>query len=283
MVNGTLFDDEISARNTNSGILFQQTPKYNMESTEQTTMARFYIEDTLASAIENMYKGKTRTGTALGTLLTKLKSDGGYFDFLLSNIQSEERDRYFLSETLGNNFTVFGMGKSPEVLSGSGVLKNTQEDNWQVQFIEFFNKIGGVNSLAKLYQYAPSTGVNNKNFVTLKYNERWVQGALLSVSTTIDAHRELDLPFAFTFLVTKVVDAVNRTLRGNSVTSTDVQQSSIQEYTSNTTASVHNSGNTYLTIRGIPQVGVHTNGSLDSNPAVSNNIADQAKSEAAQK
>ena len=187
---------------------FAQTPKYSTESSDFSTMARFYIADSLIDAIKVMYKGKVGSTTVLGSLLTKLQeqvNSGGYFEFLLSGISTESRQKYFLSETVGTDFALFGMGKAPEVLSCSGVLKNTKEDEWQVQFLEFFNNIGGINALAKLYQYAGNTGSRNKNYVTFQYNNRKVNGALLSVSHSISALAEMDIPFSFTFVVTKEV------------------------------------------------------------------------------
>ena len=226
-----ILDDEKSAHSDPTGLWYQQTPKYDMDSSSHESMARFYIEETLVDAITAMYPGQT-TGTILGSLLTKLKTDGGGFiEFLLGNISSSERDRYVISETLGSNFTVFGVGKEPEILTCSGVLKNTKEDNWQVQFLEFFNKVGGVRALGKLYQYNKSTGRSNKNYLTFKYNNRVVQGALLSVSTTLVASMEMDIALTFAFLVTKVVVSPS----GNSDTSQISSSSSIGTSTTSST------------------------------------------------
>ena len=279
MANGTILEDESNTSLIQSGYAFQQTPKYNPDSTDQSTMARFYIEDTLKSAIEEMYKGQTSAGTVIKSLLDKLSSEGGYIDFLLSSVRSEERDRYFLSETLGRNFTVFGMGKSPEVISGGGVLKNTQEDDWQVQFLEFFNKIGGVNALAKLYQYAPSSGVNNKNFLTFKYNNRWVEGALLSVSTSLDAKAELDIVFSFTFLVTKVNEAINRELGGSFKSINSFSEEA--DTTSNQTTNVNNSGSSNVFQPSSLYGGTHTNSTIAPNVAISNSNMNDAKQDGA--
>ena len=225
VISNGILADESSVSSDPTGLWYQQTPKYDTDSSSQESMARFYIEEPLINAITAMYPGQT-TGTILGNLLTKLKTDGGGFiEFLLGNLSTSERDRYMITETLGSNFTVFGLGKEPEVLTCSGVLKNTKEDDWQVQFLEFFNKIGGIKALGKLYQFNKSTGRSNKNYLTFKYNNRVVQGALLNVSTTVVAAMEMDIALTFSFLVTKVVASPSgnvgtRYVSSNTTTST---------------------------------------------------------------
>lgn len=198
-------EDGIHNDTGNEHVWFHQTPKYAMDSTNQETLARFTVPPKLVSAIIQMYRGQTSSKTVLGKVLSKLQLTGGYIDFFINNISSSERDRYFLSETLGDNFTVFGLGKEPEVLSCSGVLKNTLQDDWQVQFLELFNKIGGIRALGKLYQYGDSTGLLNQNYLNFYYNKRQVRGALLNASTTLMASNEMDMALSFSFLVTKVI------------------------------------------------------------------------------
>lgn len=198
-------EDLIAADSENKSVWFHQHPKYDPQSDSQETMASFRVKSALVSAIKAMYKGQIAAGSVLGDLIPKLQASGGLIEFFLSNVSASERDRYYIAETLGTNFTVFGMGKEPEILSCTGILKNTTQDDWQVQFIELFNKIGGVRALGKLYQYGASTGKFNQNFLEFTYNKRKLRGALLNVSTALVATNEMDMALSFSFLVTKVV------------------------------------------------------------------------------
>ncbi len=173
---------------------FLNTPKHTDDSAKTTTMARFTIDETLTEAIK-----KKLSITAMDSSLLAGLTKDGYFEFLLTGISTSSQDRYQLIETIGDNFVLFGFGEAPEIITCQGVLKNTIENDWQVQFLEFFKKIGGISALAKFYQYA---GNNVSNFVTFTYNKTVKEGALLNVSYTLSANDEMDIAFSFSYVVT---------------------------------------------------------------------------------
>ena len=200
---GILYDDISNARIPGA---FSQTPKYSQDSSQQNTMARFYIGKTLVDAMESFYSMQASSSVVLNALSDKNK---GYFDFLLTNISESVQDRYQLSETMGENFVVFGFNSAPVILTCTGVLKNTVEDDWQVRFLDFFKRMSGVSALAKFYQNAaPGSHSSSsvENFVKFVYNKQAVRGALLNVSHSLTATNEMDVAFSFSFLVTQVIN-----------------------------------------------------------------------------
>ena len=198
---GLLYDEGDNAVKAGA---FAQTPKFNQDSAQQDTMARFYLGASLVKAVETFYTMDKSVSPSLNALADPKK---GYFDFFLTNISESVQDRYQLSETMGENFVVYGFNSAPIILTCTGVLKNTTEDDWQIRFLDFFKKMGGVSALSKFYQNAASgskASSNIENFVKFVYNKKTVRGALLNVSYSFSASNELDTPFSFSFLVTGV-------------------------------------------------------------------------------
>ena len=142
--------------------------------------------------------------TSQNSLLNALQNKG-FFDFFLTSISDASQDRYQLTETMGKNFVLYGFNEAPEILTCSGILKNTQEDDWRVQFLEFFKKIGGIGSLAKFYRLDTNSN-RSANYVTFKYDSVFKRGALLNVSHSLQAENEMDIPFSFSFIVTKTIN-----------------------------------------------------------------------------
>jgi hypothetical protein len=199
LAKNTEFDD-IDEVYTNADA-FAQTPKYIQDSSNTDRMARFFVADSLLKALESYYGTTASKNYLLNALNTQ-----GYFDFFLTSVSDSSQDRYQLQETMGDNYALYGFNKAPEILTCSGILKNTQEDDWRVQFLEFFKRIGGISSLAKFYNY--NIGENKKvaNYITFKYDSVFKRGALLNVSHSLQASNEMDIPFSFSFIVTRTIN-----------------------------------------------------------------------------
>jgi len=236
---------------------FAQTPKYIDDSSNTDRMARFFIADNFRDALLNFYK--TDSNAIISALENK-----GFFDFFITSISDSSQDRYQLTETMGENFVLYGFNKAPEIITCSGVLKNTLQDDWKVQFLEFFKKIGGISSLAKFYKY------NKKdvaNFISFKYDSVIKRGALLNVSHSLSAANEMDIPFSFSFIVTKTINF------------TQINGSSIKLNTG-TEADIIN--NKISTVRTITKAGLRTLEPSDTpnNPATNTLVAQNVKQSA---
>lgn len=215
---GILRDEEAGPTNYNLGH-FAQTPKYLQDSANTDRMARFFIADSLSEALVDYYSLKSSD-----YLVSELRNKG-FFDFFLTSISDSSQDRYQLTETMGENFVLYGFNKAPEILTCTGILKNTVEDDWKVQFLDFFKKIGGISSLAKMFNYGSKTNAANnkvKNFISFKYDSYIKRGALLNVSHTLSANSEMDIAFSFTFIVTKTFSFI-QTKKEGSVNNTDTE------------------------------------------------------------
>lgn len=222
----------------NNADAFIQTPKYIQDSANTDRMARFFVADSLITALSDFYG----TSTSQNSLLEALQNQG-FFDFFITSISDSSQDRYQLQETMGDNFVLYGFNSAPEILTCSGILKNTQEDDWRVQFLEFFKKIGGISSLAKFFNYNKQ---NVANFVSFKYDSVFKRGALLNVSHSIQASNEMDIPFSFSFIVTKTINFTQIT-GSNTSSSTDIavntgNEAALIDGTANSVRTITNSG-----------------------------------------
>lgn len=182
---------------------FRFTPKHNDPFQEKMgaghRMARIFLPSGMKSVVESVVASNGgNVSQSGGDPLSSLTSDDGYFDFMVTSVDESFDDRYQVMETLGDNYALFGLGKKPSVFNFSGVLLNTVENDWRVAFIYMYQQYISISQLAKFRDG------NFRNFMTIRYDSMFAQGALLGLRTSIRAENEMVTPFSFTMLVTRL-------------------------------------------------------------------------------
>ena len=174
---------------------FGVTPKYNAGSDSTETMARFFIPPTLHTAIT---KNNTKAANDK-KILGKLSSEqGGYFSFLLQNVQESYTENVQVSQTISDNYVSYAMGSKPPIFVYSGTLINSQQDDWRRDFLQLY---ANYLRASKLANYA-ARGIENVSL--LKYDNFFVRGIMLNLSMSMNASNELAVPFSFSYLVKRV-------------------------------------------------------------------------------
>lgn len=176
---------------------YQLSPKYNdpfVASNDERRMSKFIM----SSELVRLYK--EIAGSSTDTVLNLLsQGTRGYFEFFLQSADEDYSDKYQIVETLGDSYAAFGLGRRPLIFNYGGVLLNSTENDWRINFINFFSKYGSISRLARL---KPTKLKKAHNTITLVYDSVHIRGALLNLKTTIRAENELVVPFAFSMLVT---------------------------------------------------------------------------------
>ena len=172
------------------------TPKYTdpFSPDVDRRMAKFIISADLATIIAKVNPASVSGDSGYANLI---KQGRGFFDFFLQNIDESVEDKFQLVETLGDSYAIFGLGQKPKIFTYSGVLLNTKENDWRLNFIQMYDKYISISRLAKFHQ----NGVSS-NQVTLIYDTVTVRGALLNLRTTLRADNEIAVPFSFSMLIT---------------------------------------------------------------------------------
>jgi len=177
------------------------TPKYGdpFAADADRKMAKFIIDADLAKIINKVTGGKSAAGDD-NVYANLIKENRGYFDFFLQNVEESIEDKFQLVETLGDSYAIFGLGQKPKIFNYSGMLLNSQENDWRLGFIKMYDKYISISRLAKFRQ----DGLTS-NQVTLVYDSVTVRGALLNLRTSLRADNEIAVPFAFSMLITSYI------------------------------------------------------------------------------
>jgi hypothetical protein len=174
------------------------TPKYAQnrglrDAEFRETLARMFlsIADT-GDANKQTFLDTLPTGAVrdIGSVLTGNAGNGGYIDFLLSNIQESFQEKVQVNEVLSDNYVAFFFGQSAPTFNFSGFLINSYQDDHRTgMHLAYQNLIRG-------------TQLARRNaLVRIRYDSVIVSGALLNLQQSISAENELAIPFSFQLLV----------------------------------------------------------------------------------
>ena len=177
---------------------YLMTPKYAPSHSEQNRMARFYIPASLFESIKAKFPDVAED--EVFAALHDTSANGGYFKFLLQNVQEAYSENVQVVQTLSDNFVVFSTGAKPQIFSYSGTLINTQEDDWRTGFFWLYYRYLRASQMAKF----GNNDVNIRNYSLIKYDNIYVRGIMLNMNMGMNSSNELAVPFSFSYLVQDV-------------------------------------------------------------------------------
>lgn len=181
------------------------TPKYARNAGPRRsefveTMARFIVDvpqgyATLRNSLPGDVKAVSRTLLYNGKLDrgTHYDSGIGYFDFLLTQIQQPHQEREQAVDTLTDNTVIFYGGQTAPVLSGSGTLFNTYQDDQNVWFQLIYSELLRGTMLARRGLLA-----------RLRYDSFFMTGYMSSLVTATTGDVKNAVQFSFTFRVKQI-------------------------------------------------------------------------------
>lgn len=116
-----------------------------------------------------------------------------YVGFILTGVQESHNEKVEVVNLPGDTFASYFYGANPRQFNFSGILLNTDQDQWRDAFEELYEKYlrGSVSS-------------RNFSVVQISYNGRVVSGWLTNLSQQLDSSNDHYASFSFSVLVSRV-------------------------------------------------------------------------------
>lgn len=113
-----------------------------------------------------------------------------YTNFLLQSISEQRSEKMQVIQTFGEPF-IFFFGEHPRVISGSGILINTEDFNWRAEFWENYDK------------YLRGTRcVQTKTRITLQWDDILIEGYFIKANAEESATKPNQVEFDFQIFLT---------------------------------------------------------------------------------
>jgi hypothetical protein len=119
---------------------------------------------------------------------------GKYGEFLLTDIRVSLDEKLQISETMGDAEIVYYFGRQPINVQFQGILIDSPDNNWFIQFVEMYAHVMRGSELARNYELLKIITPNMTFIGTINHLD-WSQ----------NSQRETDIPFGFTMLVKQII------------------------------------------------------------------------------
>lgn len=182
--NASLTEDSPAAQG-----VYAQFPATQLKYSTGTydTQARLYV------ALGPTEQAKFLEGFSepVKTYVKAVTGPKGYMDFILTQVQESQEEKYQVTELLSDDYVAYFYGEKARVYSYSGKLFSTYQDDWWEAFSYLYDNLLRGSRMAGLQRVA-----------TLRYDSRVVNGVLLNFQSSMSSEMQMAVDFSFQFLVT---------------------------------------------------------------------------------
>lgn len=119
---------------------------------------------------------------------------GGYASFILTDIQGSFDEKIQVSETFGDAEVVYYFGRQPIIMNFSGVLIDSVDNNWFVQWIDMYGQVMRGSQLARNYE-----------LVQIVTPNMTIIGTITRMSWNQSSSTDTAIPFQFSFLAKEII------------------------------------------------------------------------------
>jgi hypothetical protein len=126
----------------------------------------------------------------------------GYDKFLLTNVSCEMNEKVQISEVFGDSEVVYYFGRHPLIFSISGVLIDSPDNSWFVDWIKLYSDFLRGSQLARNYE-----------LVRIVLPNMEITGSISSFGWGQNSARDVDISFSMQFIA-KVVTPIDATPDG---------------------------------------------------------------------
>jgi len=126
----------------------------------------------------------------------------GYDKFLLTNVSCQMTEKVQITEVFGDSEVIYYFGRQPLIFSFSGILIDSPDNNWFVEWVQMFSEIMRGSQLARNYE-----------MLRIVLPNMAITGTMSAFSWNQDASRDTDIQFSFQFIA-KVVEPIAATNTG---------------------------------------------------------------------
>jgi hypothetical protein len=155
----------------------------------------------LSSKKEGIVSSHTGEGfskpTSLGTDTKGPLADairGKYGEFLLTDIQGSLDEKLQVTEVMGDAEIVYYFGRQPIHFQFQGLLIDSPDNNWFIQWVEMYANVFRGTELARNYELIKVI-TPNMSFI----------GSISNMGYSQNSARDTDIPFQFTMMVKQII------------------------------------------------------------------------------
>ncbi len=148
-----------------------------------------------ADTLSAIMAGNTpSSGQGLDKVADALMSDGGYTDFLLTNVDVSFNEKVQINEVFGDSEVVYYFGRSPVTFNLSGLIFDDVDNNWFYHFIVAYLGVLRGTLLAK-----------NHQLVQINLPNMTIKGTISGISYQQDSSRDTDIRFNMQIIAKSVM------------------------------------------------------------------------------
>lgn len=139
----------------------------------------------------------TSLGTTSGGVLNDSINEaqyGGYANFLLTDVRCTLEEKLQVIETFGDAEVSYYFGRQPIMMDFSGVLVDSSDNNWFIEWLEMYTNVMRGTQLARNYE-----------LIKIVLPNMTVIGTMASMSWGQNSSRDVDIPFQFRFLTKQII------------------------------------------------------------------------------
>ena len=118
----------------------------------------------------------------------------GYNSFLLTDVNCSLDEKMQILETFGDSEVTYYFGRQPMMFNIGGILIDSVDNNWFIQWLEMYTHALRGTELAKNYE-----------LVTLVLPNMMVVGTITRMSWNQNSARDVDIPFQFTIMAKNIL------------------------------------------------------------------------------
>jgi hypothetical protein len=156
----------------------------------------------------------TSTPTSLGSsnsgVLKDAVTGSGYASFLLTDLNCNLEEKLQVVEVFGDAEVTYYFGRQPIMFNFSGILIDSVDNNWFVEWLEMYAHVLRGTELARNYE-----------LVRIVLPNMIIDGTITRMGWSQNSSRDVDIPFQFSFLAKQItpkpVTVPNRPLTNDPV------------------------------------------------------------------
>lgn len=128
-----------------------------------------------------------------GGVLKDAVTGKGYASFLLTDVNCALEEKLQIVEVFGDAEVSYYFGRQPIMFNFSGVLIDSVDNNWFVEWMEMYSHVMRGTELARNYELLQIVLPNMS-----------IKGSITRTSWSQNSARDVDIPFQFTFMAKEI-------------------------------------------------------------------------------
>lgn len=135
----------------------------------------------------------TSLGTATSGVLKDAVIGGGYASFLLTDVNCSLEEKLQVVEVFGDAEVTYYFGRQPIMFNFGGMLIDSVDNNWFIEWIEMYAHVMRGTELARNYE-----------LIRIVLPNMTIEGTITRMSWSQNSGRDVDIPFQFGFLAKQI-------------------------------------------------------------------------------